>query len=102
MAERFPPLRKGVLETTELTTVLPRALERLAGGREDRAALPRHLGTSRGSLGANPTYPVCPLAGQLLNRLCGCLRSWDSPLLYILFFTQISALRTRVCFGGLD
>lgn len=28
MAERFPPAEEGVLETPELTTVLPRALER--------------------------------------------------------------------------
>lgn len=31
MAERFPPTEEGVLETTELTTVLPSARERSGG-----------------------------------------------------------------------
>lgn len=98
--ERFPSAEEGVLETTELTTVLPRARERPGLREEDRAAPPRRLGTSEGLFGVNPTCPVRPHAGRLLNQLCGCLRLWNSPLLYILFFTQISALGSRVCFGG--
>lgn len=50
MAERFPPAEEGVLETTELTMVLPRARERPGQTEEDGAAPPRRLGTSWGAV----------------------------------------------------